>query len=973
MSNLPLFAAALLACSFAAAPAARANISVNGTEYADAVSLGAGTYTITGTGNANNRIIAKKDCTIVLDGVSFAPTSCRTTGTLSKKYYGYPAIFVTNGVTATIKLKGANTITPASTKGNQTGLYVGTGAAVHVTNLTETASLEIDASSHSGNVGIGGWAGENVSGGSVTLWGGTIVAKGGENGAGIGGANGGTGATVTNWAANVTATGGKNGAGIGGGYQADGRACVVKGGSVAATGGLGAAGIGGGRSGGGWSLRVDGGHVSAVGGTGGAGIGGGRAGEGGTFYNFGGTVHAKGDSASSTKSADIGSGYGYSGSNSYICRITGGSTGLANGSVTGQNAASNATERVYRIVLTGLTAGRKYVFDGLSDKLSYTYGQNNIVADADGQVHVWLPPAEHVFTFDEDGKRYQFATANATGKQTLSPVEIPTTTTVTFVNWDGTTVAEYTDDPGAALVPPADPERTGHAFAGWSPGVPSVYPDKDATYTATWTVNRYTVSFDTDGGEAMDDASFDYGAAVSVADPVREGYVFAGWSPALPATMPAENLAVKATWDIAPFFRLVSVVPDAATGRVAVTYDSYNVDLSGGDFTLEVKDASGTVVATVTDWASAPSIEAGEQTAVWNAAGFLKTLSGPADYSFSLAVGSEAEAKYLVVDLADGSRTYLADVPAGGWTDEYKTSKLVLRKILGEGETATFTMGSPATEAGRSDNETQHAVTLTKPYWIGVFEFTQGQWAAVKGSSPSCGFSGATRPVETVAWADLKGGITAYGATSATGSSFLGALRSLTGTDLGLNLPTEAEWEYACRAGTTSAFNDGSDLAASNTESSDALDAIAVYDHDSGGATAAVGTKAPNAWGLHDMHGNVREWCHDASAERTQDATDLGSSAATDPTGVDNGATTPYRLIRGGSWYNYASSCRSARRVAKVQADTTATSGDAYTGFRVAAREFAGQATVGSRIDADGTATATLGSKPRKPTVISVF
>ena len=909
MSNSPLFAAALLACSFAFAPAVRADITVNGKSYSSGVGLNTANATWTISGTASGYVQVKQNCTIVLDNVTWTDAMTKT-----------DAIQIADGLTVNLQLKGANKITCSASDGKQTGIRVTSGTTLNVTNLTEGASLAVTATAGYRDVAIGGSYNDNSDGsacGTVNVYGGTITAKSGRYGAGIGGfCSGskklGTGGTVRVYGGVVNATGGAYGAGIGGGYY-----------SVA-----------------------------------------------GAFCNYGGTVGA---TQGSSGAADIGSGASAS-SASATFFIAGGSTGLANGSVTGMaNAANPAGERVYRIVLTGLAAGRKYVFDGLSDKLSYTYGQNNIVADADGQVHVWLPPAEHVFTFDEDGKRYQFATANATGKQTLSPVEIPTTTTVTFKNWDGTTISESTDDPGAALASPPDPERTGYTFAGWAPAVPSVYPDQDATYTATWTVNRYTVSFDTDGGEAMDDASFDYGAAVTVADPVREGYVFAGWSPALPATMPAENLAVKATWDISPFVRLVSVVPDAATGRVAVTYDSYDVDLSGGDFTLEVKDASGTVVATVTDWASAPSIEAGEQTAVWNAAGFLKTLSGPADYSFSLAVGSEAEAKYLVVDLADGSRTYLADVPAGGWTDEYKTSKLVLRKILGEGETATFTMGSPATEAGRSDNETQHAVTLTKPYWIGVFEFTQGQWAAVKGSSPSCGFSGATRPVETVAWADLKGGITAYGATSATGSSFLGALRSLTGTDLGLNLPTEAEWEYACRAGTTSAFNDGSDLAASNTESSDALDAIAVYDHDSGGATAAVGSKAPNAWGLHDMHGNVREWCHDASAERTQDATDLGSSASTDPTGVDNGATTPYRLIRGGSWYNYASSCRSAHRVAKVQADTTATSGDAYTGFRVAAREFAGQATVGSRIEADGTTTATLGSKPRNPTVISVF
>ena len=865
----------LAALFFAAAPAAMADITVNGTSYSSGVNLSTanGKYTITGT--ASGYVQVKANCTIVLDGVTWTDSTTKT-----------DAIQITDGLTVNLQLKGANKITCSDVR--MTGIRVTSGTTLNITNLTDTASLTVTATS-ARSLAIGGSYNANTSSspcGTINVYGGTITAKSGQYSAGVGG-----------FSTSATSTGGR--------------------------------------------VNVYGGRLISTGGTYGAGIGGGYKGVGCTFYNYGGTFSA---TQGSTGAADIGSGDSAS-SASKTFYVSGGSTGLANGSVTGMAGAVNPDgERVYRIVLTGLAAGRKYVFDGISDKLSYTYGQNNIVADSSGQVHVWLPPAEHVFTFDEDGKRYQFTTANATGKQTLEPVEIATSTTVTFVNWDGSTISESTDDPGAALAAPGDPTRTGYTFAGWSPAVPSVYPDKNATYTATWTVNRYTVSFDTDGGAAMDDASFDYGAAVAVPDPVREGYVFTGWSPSLPATMPAENLAVKATWDLAPFFRLVSVVPDAATGRVAVTYDSCNVDLTGGDFALEVKDAAGATVATVTDWVGAPSTEEGEQTAVWDASDFVKTLSGPTTFSFALAVGADVEAKYLVVDLSDGSREYLGDVPAGGWTDEYKTSKLVLRKILGEGETATFTMGSPASEAGRTDNETQHSVTLAKPYWIGVFEFTQGQWAAVKGSSPSCAFSGATRPVETVAWADLKGALTAYGATSATGSSFIGTLRSRTGSDLGLNLPTEAEWEYACRAGTTGAFNDGSGLSASNTETSDALDALAVYDHNSGGATAAVGTKKPNAWGLYDMHGNVREWCHDASVERTTDATDLGSAAATDPTGYDGSSTTstPYRLMRGGSWYHYASSCRSARRTARQQAETSVASADSYTGFRVAARDFAG-------------------------------
>ena len=952
-----------LAFAFLAHPTF-ANITINGTSYSSGINLNTANAIWTIAGTASGYVQVKQNCTIVLDNVTWTCTDYTTTGSfLTKKYYGYCPIQITSGVTVNLQLKGTNRITPSYSKGNQTGIYVPSGAAVNITNLTADASLIVDASSYSGSTAIGGWAYETKDGGAVTVSGGTLVAKSGENCAGIGGANEGKGCAFTNLNGIVTATGGKYGAGIGGGYKADGYIFNSRGGKTTATGGEGAAGIGGGRSGGDWSCRIDGGYVSATGGAGGAGVGGGRSGEGGTFYNFGGTLYAKRTavgSGSGTAAADIGSGYDYSGGNAYICRITGGSTGLANGSVTGQQPASNYVARVYRVLVENCTVGKKYVFGGLPE----SYGQNNIVSDSSGVIHLWLPNGSYEFS-DED---YIYTATVNGAKTTATRTAKPTTTTITFKDWDGTTIAEYTDDIGTALTAPTNPTRTGYTFTGWSPEVPSAFPDKDTIYTAQYTANQYTLTFyDEDGTTVLDAITQDCDSAVTAPAPAKAEYIFSGWSPNVPATMPPGNLSFTAKWELAPYFRLVSVIP-GADGKVTVKYDSYNTDLTKGDFTLTVKDANGAVAATVTEWETAPSTEAGEQTAVWDAKDFIAALANPADYTFTLSVGAEAEAKYLVIDLSNGSKTYLADVPEGGWTDEYKTTKLVLRKILGEGETATFTMGSPTSEAGRIDNETQHSVTLTKPYWMGVFEFTQGQWAAVKGSSPSCTFSGAARPVETVAWADLKGAITSYGETSATGSSFFGALRSLAGSEPGLNLPTEAEWEYACRAGTTSAFNDGSELTASDTRKSNALDTIAVYDNNSGNTTAVVGTKAPNAWGLYDMHGNVREWCHDQSVERTTDATDLGSAAATDPVASSvSSSSNPYRVTRGGSWYNYANGCRSARRTARFQENGTATvSGESYTGFRVAAREFAGVAKVGSQIDAENTVSATLGKKPRK-------
>jgi hypothetical protein len=174
---------------------------------------------------------------------------------------------------------------------------------------------------------------------------------------------------------------------------------------------------------------------------------------------------------------------------------------------------------------------------------------------------------------------------------------------------------------------------------------------------------------------------------------------------------------------------------------------------------------------------------------------------------------------YLAVDLSAGPEatsypvSYFAEIPVGGWTDEYKTTKLVLRRI----PAGTFTMGSPEGELGRDSScEAQHQVTLTKDFYVGVFEVTQKQWERVMGNWPSYFYNEScrdTRPVEKVGYNDIRGSVAGSGwpANNAVdGDSFLGRLREKTG--LAFDLPTEAQWEYACRAGTTTALNSGKNL-----------------------------------------------------------------------------------------------------------------------------------------------------------------
>ena len=283
------------------------------------------------------------------------------------------------------------------------------------------------------------------------------------------------------------------------------------------------------------------------------------------------------------------------------------------------------------------------------------------------------------------------------------------------------------------------------------------------------------------------------------------------------------------------------------------------------------------------------------------------------------------EMLYMVVDLSGGTSassypvSYLADVPQGGWTDEYKTTKLVLRKI----EPGTFTMGSPSNETGRSGTEDQHQVTLTKAFYIGVFEATQKQYELVMDWNES-EYKGDARPVEKRAYVDLRGSGADWPTSSGvTAGSFFGVLQAKTG--FSFDLPTEAQWEYACRAETTTALNSGKNL--SDPTACSEMNEVGRYSGNKGtGEHAVVGSYLPNSWGLYDMHGSVWEWCLDYLK------LNLGTAAVTDPKGPTSGESyNNYRVFKGGAWNMAAGQCRSARR-----------SGSAYNsigdnvGFRVA-------------------------------------
>ena len=200
-----------------------------------------------------------------------------------------------------------------------------------------------------------------------------------------------------------------------------------------------------------------------------------------------------------------------------------------------------------------------------------------------------------------------------------------------------------------------------------------------------------------------------------------------------------------------------------------------------------------------------------------------------------------------------------------------------------------FQMGSPESEKYHQDNALQHEVTLTKPFYMGKYEVTQEQWESVMGNNPSSRTKGAKLPVTNVSWEDCQ--------------EFIKKLNEKTSG--GYRLPTEAEWEYACRAGTTTAYSFGDKITPKDAN----------YYH-SKGKPVAVGSYRPNAFGLYDMHGNVLEWCEDWYG-------DYPKGAVTDPKGPATGknrmlrgaffARSSYRFFNSPSYRDYSFGLRLAR------------------------------------------------------------
>lgn len=277
---------------------------------------------------------------------------------------------------------------------------------------------------------------------------------------------------------------------------------------------------------------------------------------------------------------------------------------------------------------------------------------------------------------------------------------------------------------------------------------------------------------------------------------------------------------------------------------------------------------------------------------------------------FGLIVMSMILFKCLVVCgliLAIGGGDVFAETPPVGTKSTLvkfpeSTNSIGMRfRLIPRG---TFTMGErDAPNFPFANHDNTHEVTLTKPFKMGVYEVTQAQYEKVMGVNPSK-FKGADNPVDTVSWEEAV--------------EFCRKLSEIPAEKVAGNvyrLPTEAEWAYACRAGTTTKYSFG------DNESD--LGDYAWYFMNSEKKNHPVGGKKPNPWGLFDMHGNVWEWCMDRYC-------DLRKGAVTDPNG--RGSRSPAHMFRGGGWDDEAHDCRSANRYGYAQS-LSGSSGD--RGFRV--------------------------------------
>ena len=391
---------------------------------------------------------------------------------------------------------------------------------------------------------------------------------------------------------------------------------------------------------------------------------------------------------------------------------------------------------------------------------------------------------------------------------------------------------------------------------------------ENRTYTANWSINSYRLDLIAGTGisKVTGAAVYQYGSNVSASCTMQTGYQFDSWSGDLATdtfTMPAGNATMTA---------------NAKPIDYVIEYD-----LAGGDLGTGQSNPVKYNVTSATITLINPTKEAPENSIIkeyeflgWTGSGIDE---GTASMTVTIPIGSTGNKNYVA---SWAVKVYCFNLS--------NTVTLEMRRC----PPGTFMMGTPEGELGclYNSGKPQHQVTLTKAFYIGKYEVTQDQFRAVDQSYPYSG--------------NLPFSYTSYNELTNPNGGFISSINSKLASQIPtgyiFDLPTEAQWEYACRAGTKTSLNSGKNITATDSECLN-LNDVGWYSFNSGDELHEVGLKTPNAWGLYDMHGNVFEICKDTSSQA------YSSESVVDPLmeGSDG-------LTRGGAFNSIPAYCRSAAR-----------------------------------------------------------
>ena len=501
-----------------------------------------------------------------------------------------------------------------------------------------------------------------------------------------------------------------------------------------------------------------------------------------------------------------------------------------------------------------------------------------------------------------------------------------------------------------------NPTKNGYDFIGWT-GSNGDIPEEIVTilhgscgnksYTANYAPTNYHITYHLDGGQTTVDNPEVYditSTTITLNNPTKDDVVFIGWTGSN-GDMPQTEVTIEtgSTGDkefTANYMAAQYIISYYLSGGTNAPENPYGYNFASETFTLSAPSKFGYAfvgwtgsngdVPELTVSITQGSSENKVFMANWSPIGNIITYNlnnginhpaNPHGYnvaSETFSLYEPTRAGYAFVGWTEGVATFpqmIVEIPQGSTDDKTFTAHWVecitftlpggVPIIMHKCPAGNFTMGSPDEELGREhdDNSTrespQHQVTITQDYYMGKFEVTQEQYMAVMETNPASFSEYAdsnSRPVERVTWSDAN-------AFCASLTNYLSAQLPV---GMEFRLPTEAQWEYACRAGTTSSLNNGTNITVSSGNCSN-LNLLAWYASISGSQTHAVGQKQPNAWGLYDMHGNVWEWCKDRYDKNYYQT----CGNCSDP---ENSSSGSHRVLRGGAWGGYPRGCRSANR-----------------------------------------------------------